>query len=99
MLNQLIAQLIDQYVREFLGDWDPVANLKIEGLTEPEVNLTNVPLPQVVFDLAEIPFVVDHSNIGRVHAKFNWGTFLGESIDLLNLFLYQIRIVMICSTL
>lgn len=77
MINQLIAQLVDQYVREFLGDWDPVENLKIGSLTEPEVNLTNVPLPQFIFDIAEIPFIVDYSNIAKVHAKFTWGTFLG----------------------
>lgn len=82
MFNQLIAQFIDQYVREFLGDWDLVTNLKIGSLTVPEVNLTNVPLPQVIFDLAEIPFVVDYSNIAKVHAKFSWGTFFGKEYTL-----------------
>lgn len=80
MINQLVAQFVDQYIREFLGDWDPAVNLKIDSLTEPEVNLTNVPLPQYVFDMAEIPFVIDYSNIGRINAKFSWGTFLGENL-------------------
>lgn len=81
MINQLLAPFIIKYVREFLGDWDLVGNLKISSLMVPEVNLTNVPLPQYIFDLAELPLVVCQSNIGRVQAKFSWGTVLGESVE------------------
>lgn len=80
MINQLLAPIIDQYVREFLGDWDLARNLQISSVMVPEINLTNVPLPQFVFDLAELPLVVCSSNIGRVQAKCSWGTFLGELV-------------------
>lgn len=79
MFQHLLVQLLEQYVQEFLGNWDLASNLRIGGLTEPTINLTNVPLPQVIFDLAEIPFIVEYSNIAKVFGRCSWGTFFGTS--------------------
>lgn len=39
---------------------------RIDSLTDPEIHLTNIPFPQQLFELAEIPFAVDYSNIAKV---------------------------------
>lgn len=42
---------------------------RIDSLAEPEVHLRNIPFPQQLFDLAEIPFAVDYSNIAKVRSQ------------------------------
>ncbi|CDJ56636.1 hypothetical protein EMWEY_00003800, partial [Eimeria maxima] len=77
MLANILDQVIKTYGKEFLGDWDPINNFRIDSLTDPEIHLTNIPFPQQLFELAEIPFAVDYSNIAKVRAKFSWQTFFG----------------------
>ncbi|OEH74298.1 hypothetical protein cyc_03597 [Cyclospora cayetanensis] len=77
MLANILDQVIKAYGKEFLGDWDPINNFRIDSLTDPEIHLTNIPFPQQLFQLAEIPFAVDYSNIAKVRAKFSWQTFFG----------------------
>ena len=43
-----------------------VRSCRIDSLTDPEIHLTNIPFPQQLFQLAEIPFAVDYSNIAKV---------------------------------
>ncbi|KAL8269859.1 hypothetical protein Esti_006219 [Eimeria stiedai] len=78
MLANILDQVIKTYGKEFLGDWDPINNFRIDSLTDPEIHLTNIPFPQQLFELAEIPFAVDYSNIAKVRAKFSWQTFFGS---------------------
>ncbi|KAL8435323.1 hypothetical protein ACSSS7_002576 [Eimeria intestinalis] len=65
MLANILDQVIKTYGKEFLGDWDPINNFRIDSLTDPEIHLTNIPFPQQLFELAEIPFAVDYSNIAK----------------------------------
>lgn len=78
MLHKIVDQLIKTFGREVLEQWVPLERLSITSIADPELTLTNIPLPDKLFESPSIPFVPIKSNLGRVVVKCPWKTFLNS---------------------
>ncbi|GIX63361.1 amine-terminal region of A TM vesicle-mediated sorter protein [Babesia caballi] len=72
MIHRLVDQLVKAFGRELLEQWIPLERLNITSVTDPELTLTNVPLPDKLFDNPSIPFAVVKSNVKSVVVKCPW---------------------------
>eukprot|EP01053_Blabericola_migrator_P003383 Blabericola_migrator_1__3382@NODE_19_length_22812_cov_29_182765_g16_i0_p1_GENE_NODE_19_length_22812_cov_29_182765_g16_i0NODE_19_length_22812_cov_29_182765_g16_i0_p1_ORF_typecomplete_len5081_score723_24VPS13/PF16908_5/0_56VPS13/PF16908_5/50VPS13/PF16908_5/1_6e03Chorein_N/PF12624_7/0_042SHRBD/PF06650_12/1_8e04SHRBD/PF06650_12/6_4e02SHRBD/PF06650_12/0_018_NODE_19_length_22812_cov_29_182765_g16_i0735822600 len=81
---QSILNNVSERLKQHLGgNWNLLSSLQRSRLlrTRPELDFTDVPLPQAVITMAELPFVVDYSCIAKVHVEFTWAAVYGESAE------------------
>eukprot|EP00917_Polyrhabdina_sp_WS-2016_P006718 GHVP01014977.1.p1 GENE.GHVP01014977.1~~GHVP01014977.1.p1 ORF type:complete len:3974 (-),score=704.26 GHVP01014977.1:297-12218(-) len=73
MLSSLIHSIpgLDALMKDLFGEWDLSEHVHVQSFTEPEVHLRNVPVPQRIFDLAELPLKIEYSNISILKAKIH----------------------------
>lgn len=82
MLHKIIDHLIKTFGREVLEQWIPLDRLSITSIADPELKLTNIPLPEKLFDSPSIPFLPVKSNIGSVTVRCPWKAFLNNDANL-----------------
>ncbi|AFZ79892.1 hypothetical protein BEWA_027410 [Theileria equi strain WA] len=75
MLQVILNRLIRIFGRQTLEKWIPLDRLCVTSLTDPEIHLANVPLPDVLFESISVPFSLVKSNISRVVVKCPWTSF------------------------
>ncbi|ETB62439.1 hypothetical protein YYC_01011 [Plasmodium yoelii 17X] len=86
MIKNILNQFIKLFGQEYLGEWDPIKNLTVNSVTSPEVLLTNVPFPEKLFELAELPFEIIYSNIKNLRIKFLWSSIFSNNISPINIY-------------
>ncbi|ORM41593.1 uncharacterized protein BXIN_2689 [Babesia sp. Xinjiang] len=74
MLHRLLDHVVKAFGREVIEQWIPLERLNITSVTDPEITLTNVPLPDKLFEDPSIPITVVKSNVGRVVIRCPWKT-------------------------
>ncbi|EDO08691.1 N-terminal region of Chorein a TM vesicle-mediated sorter family protein [Babesia bovis T2Bo] len=76
MIYKLIDHLVKSFGREVIEQWIPLERLNITSVTDPEITLVNIPIPEKLFDNPSMPFQVVKSNIGKVVIRCPWKTVL-----------------------
>ncbi|GFE55192.1 amine-terminal region of A TM vesicle-mediated sorter [Babesia ovis] len=74
MIYKLIDHMVKAFGREVIEQWIPLERLNITSLTDPEITLTNIPIPDKLFENPSIPLSVVKSNIGKVVIRCPWKT-------------------------
>ncbi|SBT36158.1 hypothetical protein, conserved [Plasmodium ovale wallikeri] len=79
--------------QEYLGEWDAIENLTINSVTSPEILLKNVPFPEKLFELAELPFEIVYSNIKSLRIKFLWSSIFSNNISPISIYANDLFLV------
>ncbi|EUD68346.1 hypothetical protein C922_01366 [Plasmodium inui San Antonio 1] len=93
MIKNIINQFIKLFGQEYLGEWDAIQNLTINSVTSPEILLKNVPFPEKLFELAELPFEIVYSNIKNLRIKFLWSSIFSNNVSPINIYANDLFLV------
>ncbi|ANQ08712.1 Uncharacterized protein PCOAH_00029380 [Plasmodium coatneyi] len=93
MIKNIINQFIKLFGQEYLGEWDAIQNLTINSVTSPEILLKNVPFPEKLFELMELPFEIVYSNIKNLRIKFLWSSIFSNNISPINIYANDLFLV------
>ncbi|CDR95970.1 hypothetical protein, conserved [Babesia bigemina] len=81
MIHKLIEQMVKAFGRDVIEQWLPLDRLNITSITDPEIRLTNVPIPEKCFEHPSMPFTVVKSNIRSVIIRCPWNVMLQKDCN------------------
>ncbi|GBE59833.1 amine-terminal region of A TM vesicle-mediated sorter [Babesia ovata] len=74
-------EMVKAFGRDVIEQWLPLDRLNITSITDPEIRLTNVPIPEKSFEHPSIPFTVVKSNIKSVVIRCPWKVMLQKDCN------------------
>ncbi|KAH8581734.1 uncharacterized protein ELE39_001864 [Cryptosporidium sp. chipmunk genotype I] len=66
IIKSLIGNLLEKLGSDLLGTWNLAENIEINSFSPLDIELKNLPIPQIIFEVADLPFIVIYSNIRQV---------------------------------
>ncbi|KAK6590870.1 hypothetical protein RS030_111877 [Cryptosporidium xiaoi] len=66
IIKSLIGNLLEKLGSDIFGNWNLAENIEINSFSPLEIELRNIPIPQLLFEIADLPFIIIYSNIRRV---------------------------------
>ncbi|XP_951917.1 uncharacterized protein TA15180 [Theileria annulata] len=72
MLEYIVNGLIRVFGRELIEAWIPLDHVCVTSLTDPEIHLVDISIPEIVFENYSSPFSLVSSNIRRIVVKADW---------------------------
>ncbi|EAN33081.1 hypothetical protein TpMuguga_02g00797 [Theileria parva strain Muguga] len=72
MLSYIVNGLIRVFGRELVEAWIPLDHVCVTSLTDPEIHLADISIPEIVFSNYSSPFALVSSNIRRIVVRADW---------------------------
>ncbi|KAF7457543.1 putative integral membrane protein [Cryptosporidium felis] len=69
IIKSLVRNLLEKLGSDLLGTWNLAENVEINSFSPLDIELSNVPVPQIVFEVADLPFIVVYSNVRRARVQ------------------------------
>ncbi|KAJ1606660.1 hypothetical protein OIY81_3145, partial [Cryptosporidium canis] len=66
IIKSLIGNLLEKLGSDLLGTWNLADNIEINSFSPLDIELRNLPIPQIIFEVADLPFIVIYSNVRLV---------------------------------
>ncbi|OII73512.1 hypothetical protein cand_003370, partial [Cryptosporidium andersoni] len=79
LIKALFRNILEKFGSDILGNWNLSENIEIHSFSPLDLELSNFPVPQILFDIAELPFVIVYSNIGNIRICVNSDQIVSKS--------------------
>ncbi|KAL7068755.1 hypothetical protein ACR3K2_07970 [Cryptosporidium serpentis] len=79
LIKALFGNILEKFGSDILGNWNLSENIEIHSFSPLDLELTNFPVPQILFDIAELPFVIVYSNIENIRICVNSDQIVSKS--------------------